>query len=721
MASLDEALALAQQGFHLFPVQHDSKLPAIEGWQNKATTDADQIKRWWLDPVLELDQDWNIGICTSRFNCAESLLAIDIDNKNGKDGSGEIIKLELAGYEIPRTRTHTTPTGGQHLLLRVREPVSNGVNVLAPGLDVRGLGGYVVAPGSTIDGRRYDGDDTDLAPAPEWLLNRLRSQPAASSSVVIPGEIDQDRAERRALDYLKSAPVAVEGDGGDHTTFAVAAKLKDLGCDEDTAARLMFESWNDFCEPPWGMDELAAKVSNAYRYGKNEPGVDAPEAQFSPVAPPADGDDATAPMERMNQQYAFIKKGAYVLCESTNEKGSYENYHMTVAGIHQYHANDTMQVQRGKNLEDVVVSKLWMSWKGRRTYESVIFSPEKPHEDRFYNLWRGFAVKPADTPAHPSVELFKEHALNNICDGDQRLFDWLMGYFAHLIQRPYEKPLVALVFRGAKGTGKNALVERVGHLLGGHFMVADDDRYLMGNFNAHLESCLFMVLDEAAWAGDKRAEGRLKGLITGSQHVIERKGEETYKVDNLTRIAIIGNEDWLVPASQDERRFAVFNVGDGRKQDRKFFEAMRVGMEQGGYAHLLAYLKSYPITQDVNDAPATQGLVDQKLASMSPFETWWYECIKAEAILGTGLPGWPESINKERLRDVFYDWMRKRGFRQMRPSEDSIGRMLRKMAPGIHAAKQMVNGDRHPIYKLPDIETLRQGFSAHCNGKVGWE
>ncbi|MCU9931097.1 hypothetical protein OFL77_27585, partial [Escherichia coli] len=81
--------------------------------------------------------------------------------------------------------------------------------------------------------------------------------------------------------------------------------------------------------------------------------------------------------------------------------------------------------------------------------------------------------------------------------------------------------------------------------------------------------------------------------------------------DNITRVAIIGNEDWLVPASFDERRYAVFSVGDGRRQDRDFFHNMRVGMEEGGYAYLLKFLMDFDLSAiDVNEAPQTQGLID---------------------------------------------------------------------------------------------------------------
>src|SRR5262249_45615909 len=130
--------------------------------------------------------------------------------------------------------------------------------------------------------------------------------------------------------------------------------------------------------------------------------------------------------------------------------------------------------------------------------------------------------------------------------------------------------------KGAKGTGKNSLVEQgIGRILGPHFMATADRRFLVGNFNGHLENLLGLALDEAFWSGDKQAEGILKSLITSNVHTIEHKGKEAYSVANLVRIFILGNESWVVPASHDERRYAVFDVGDRNKQDTKFFTQMR--------------------------------------------------------------------------------------------------------------------------------------------------
>ena len=710
MDPLIQALRLAAQGFHVFPCQENGKTPVIKDFPNRATRDPEQIHRWFSGTQR------NIGVSTSHFGDNQALIVVDVDNKNGKNGDAQILALELAGFELPPSFEQSTPSGGRHLIYVADTACKQGVNVLGDGLDIRSRGGYVVGPGSTIDGKSYGqiNGHTPVAPAPQWLLDRLGSASRAPSGDNAPlGGVDTPRAIARALAYLETATEAVEGDGGDQTTYKVAAQLKDLGVSHSDAIILMLAHWNDRCSPPWSEEELAQKISNAYQYGREPPGISAPEAVFTQSADAACSIPKGHPYEELNKQYAFVLNGAFILHETTNEKGHFVAQHVTVRDFHHWLANVPIQI--GKTLRPV--SKMWLEWEERRQYDGVVFSPGREVGPRWYNLWRGFSVQPAASGSHPAVDQFLDHALNNVCGGDAELYQWLIGYFAHMIQRPWEKPLVALVFKGAKGTGKNALVERVGALLGSHFLVADDRRYLLSNFNSHLESNLFFALDEASWAGDKSAEGKLKGLITGSQHLIERKGCEPYPVDNLTRIAILGNDNWLVPATQDERRFAVFNVGNGRRQDREFFAGMRRGMEQGGYAYLLRFLLDFDISAvDVNAAPATQGLTDQKHESLPPVQAWWRDCISEDALVGSDWEGpLPDSIPVNRLCNAFQRWARESNIRSYLPGRNTFYKTLRELAPSLRRVKVYPedSSDATYAYKHEGIEQLRADWERY--------
>lgn len=714
MTILDRALKLAEHGFYVFPCRVNGKKPAIDDFPNAATRDPAQIKRWFEG------QNYNIGIYTGRYHDDQALVVIDVDNKNGKSGDKALMALELEGFELPPSLEQSTPSGGRHIVYASPYACKQGVNVLGEGLDIRSRGGYILGPGSVIDGKRYaqiNGHGT-IASAPDCLLNKLgrQAETKPQANIIIPN-IDAKRAEKRAVAFLDELVQVIEGERN-HAAFKAAATLKDLGCDEDTSFGLMVEKWNEKCNPPLEEEELRQCVSSAYRYGREPQGAKAPEALFPKVE--NDPDAPGTPCEELNREFAFVKRGAFVLQETTDQEGRFVTEHLGMAEFHGWFANRKLAVGNKRR----PISQIWMEWEYRRQYEGVIFSPQKEHGPRWYNLWRGFTVKPADKAKHPAVELFLEHALENVCEGDEVLFKWLIAFFAHIVQRPWEKPLVALVFQGKKGVGKNALIERIAALLGVHALVANDDRFLLSNFNSHLENNLLFILDEASWAGDKRAEGKLKGLITGSEHNIERKGKEPYRVVNLTRVVIIGNEDWLVPATEDERRYAVFNVGDGRQQDRKFFTDMRVGMESGGYACLLRYLLDYDLTGfDLNEAPMTQGLVDQKHASLDPLKEWWLDCLELDQLVGSDWENnLPELTPTNRMLDAFTKWARGRNIRSRLPGRNLFYRELAAMAPSMPRVKTKPEEPEDHTYsfKNPGIETLRLDWDAFIGGKHTW-
>ncbi len=713
------AVLLAQNGFHIFPCGPNDKLPAIKDYPNKATTDPKQIKAWWNGTPH------NIGISTTHYGTNEALIVVDVDLKHGKRGDLSLLQLEVEGFYLPDTFSVTTPSGGKHLFYRVPKALKQGVDVLGSGLDIRSLGGYVVGPYSIIDGREYTiSHKAKIAPAPQWLIDRLgfASVRDVANPPSLPN-IDHDKASQRAQAWLSTyAPIATEGQGGDAETFKVAAHLKDLGCSLDQAIELM-QPWNERCSPPWSQEELETKVRNAYKYGREPQGVAAPEAVFPPVEDPPPAEVKDHPFGKLNESFAFVFAGGTgnILWETKNFEGDYEFHLMSKQSFFDMQAANKLTIGDKKKS----TAQLWMESPDRRSYNGVVFEPGIEVDKKWFNMWRGFAVKSADSPDHPMVNRWQEHLFENICGRDKAVADWLTCWFAHLIQKPYEKPLVAVVLRGGKGVGKNACIERISKLLGGHAMTTARRRYLVSNFTRHLQYSLLFVLDEAFWSGDKEAEGVVKDLVTGVKHQIEPKGKESYTVRNLTRVVVLGNEEWLVPATSDERRWAVFEVGSGRQQDRKYFEEMRRGLdEQGGNAHLLRYLMDYKITQDVNAAPNTEGLTSQKISSLEPVPQWWYDSLSAGMIAGGDWGGeWPETIPSNRLRDALRRWVGNRNIKGRLPNDVNFGKVLHQMAPSFEKKKlgsRQADGDTSYAYFRQPLDVLRQEFEKYIGGSISW-
>lgn len=728
MSFMNQALSLAEKGFYVFPLQANGKLPAIDDFPNRATRDPEQIKKWWLDPVMELEQPFNIGISTTRYNGSQALVVVDVDNKGTKKGDEELLKLELEGYDFIDTATQMTPTGGLHLVYRAKSPVTQGTNKLGMGLDIRSRGGYIVGHGSMIDGKPYtwkNGPGT-VAECPAWIIERCGRAIEKDQRFDSEITVDPATAKRRALQYLETAPVSIEGQGGDETAFKVVAHIKDMGVAREDAMDLLTEGWADRCQPPWSPEELKKKIDNAYNYGQNIQGLRSPEHDFEPIS---DIDD-TNYLKKINETHAvlFNEGEVTVLFETVDEKGRPKREFLKESTFRRKFSPFTVQVSRGKAQ---TYADVWLDWQGRRQYAGLCFRPELEPRNNYYNLWRGFAYKQtpyaeAGASAKLGFDMFLEHTRDNVCGADAKLFTWLMGYFAHMIQKPFERPLTTLVFRGSKGVGKNVLIDRVGKLLGsGHFLTAHDSRYLTSNFNGHLDSCLMLVLDEAFWSGDKSAESKLKGLTTAPEIMIERKGKEPFMVDNLVRLVVVGNEDWLVPASADERRYAVFDVGDGKKQHREYFRQMCVLMDtKGGAEVLMHYLKNFDLkTVDVNDAPNTKGLQDQKTDSLGPFDQFWLQCLtKGKIVNRDFVNDWEPEICKDQLRRAFDAYCKERGIKNWTPSDVAFSRALIKAVPAVVTdQKMLIDGVYTRSFRLSDLETCRRQWDRRMGFGRSWE
>jgi hypothetical protein len=197
----------------------------------------------------------------------------------------------------------------------------------------------------------------------------------------------------------------------------------------------------------------------------------------------------------------------------------------------------------------------------------------------YLNFWRGFDVNPS--PAG-SYRVFRDHLFTNVCAGDDSLFKYVCGWMAHIVQKPRERLGIAIVLRGRRGTGKSKVGEVLGSLFSSHYFQVDEARYITGQFNAHMASCLLLQADEAVWAGDKAAEGRLKGLITSETQMIESKGVDPIRLRNFLRVIMTSNEGWVVPAGMDERRFCVLDVGSGCAQNHDYFREMDEELNAGG-------------------------------------------------------------------------------------------------------------------------------------------
>lgn len=274
---------------------------------------------------------------------------------------------------------------------------------------------------------------------------------------------------------------------------------------------------------------------------------------------------------------------------------------------------------------EVPAADWWLNHPNRRTYDRIVFAPAREVEGA-YNLWQGFAFDARPGAAHQS---FLEHLRNNVCKDEPTHYAYLLGWMARAVQRPSQQGEVAVVLRGGKGVGKSFVAREFGKLFGRHYLSISNPSHLVGNFNAHLRDAVFLFADEAFYAGDKKHESILKTLITEGSIAIEAKGVDVETSPNCVHLMMAANDDHVVRASADERRFCVLDVGTGQQQNAAYFGAILTELQNGGYENLLHFLLTYDLGGfDVRQVPRTSALRDQQESTLSDFDRLWFEMLQ---------------------------------------------------------------------------------------------
>jgi hypothetical protein len=199
---LQAALEYIRLGLRVIPLHDRRKEPRLKKWTKKATTDAAVVTDWF--------ERWpgsNLGIVSGK-----GLVVLDVDPKNG--GTESLAELIATHGPMPPTPVARTGSGGTHYFFNVDLAIAVGNRAgFQPGLDIRGDGGYVVAPPSVhpSTGAEYEWvrhPDQGIAPIPSWLLSII-APPAKTA-----GGLPASKASKQKSKTHREKPI-----GGRHSSL----------------------------------------------------------------------------------------------------------------------------------------------------------------------------------------------------------------------------------------------------------------------------------------------------------------------------------------------------------------------------------------------------------------------------------------------------------------------------------------------------------------------
>jgi hypothetical protein len=239
------ALDLADRRWLVIPCEPHGKRPLTLHGVNDATSSPDTIRGWW-----SRWPDANIGVATGRVS---GLVVLDVDPRNG--GAESLARLQTEHGSLPRTPTALTGGGGAHYLFahpgagEVR--CRNGLPGY-PGIDLKGDGGYVVAPPSTHPtGRPYSWQVTPVgppAPCPLWLI-----------------ELATARSNGGGGPHWERSGTLCEGERND-ALASLAGHLRRPGLEPDEIADALRAANARRCQPPLADAEVQKIAQSIGRY-----------------------------------------------------------------------------------------------------------------------------------------------------------------------------------------------------------------------------------------------------------------------------------------------------------------------------------------------------------------------------------------------------------------------------------------------------------------------
>lgn len=243
------------------------KHPMPPSGLKEASTEERRVNFW-----MGSHSNANIGV---RTGADSGFFVLDIDVKDG--GPESLALLEKQHGQLPKTVQAKTGGGGSHYYFKHPGGKVKTCTKIRDGIDVRGDGGFVVAPPSIHQSGRnyewepdYSPDDLEIAESPQWVLDVVNGkETSASPKLQQPNQPPADsglKQDRRLQGYIKKCPGVTEGERN-QTGFRNACRLREIAEEEHQEISCdqlldLLRSWNDRNSPPMEESELA-KIANS--------------------------------------------------------------------------------------------------------------------------------------------------------------------------------------------------------------------------------------------------------------------------------------------------------------------------------------------------------------------------------------------------------------------------------------------------------------------------
>jgi Family of unknown function (DUF5906) len=442
----------------------------------------------------------------------------------------------------------------------------------------------------------------------------------------------------------------------------------------------------------------------------------------------------------LNKKYAVVKYGnSALIADTSGQKIEF----MSVGDFKVLHANRFISTPSddGKKDRKLLVSS-WLTWTDRRQCinRGVVFEPTQPREipGDMLNLWTGFAVE----PKQGDCTRLWDHLRDVVCSGNLLHYTYMRNWMAACVQRLDDPGQIVPVVRGAHGSGKGVLFRTMVQLFGQHGAHIFNADQVTGKFNALGADKLPVFLDEALWAGDKKAANNFKGLSTEPFIPLERKGIDAIMIKNRTRYMIASNHALPAHIEAGDRRFFAVDCADTYAHDandtaeqkavkRAYWAALFYGGKQMGIippavqAAFLYDLQHIDLTSfDISDLPQSDTKSDLIRRGLSGVEAWLDQVLHDGAIWSNHWDHDGLTIRKEEAYNSYEAFAQARKEWHAELKDQWMKTVLETLGPAATSSRHRADGGRVQSIIFGPLSLCREEFSKSCKstyGSMGWD
>jgi hypothetical protein len=657
------ALNYAAKGWRVFPAPRGTKkshksAKYSDGSNWGATNDPEQIKRdfaRWPEA--------NVGIPTGAAN---AFWVLEADTKEGHsvDGIASLRALEDQYGKLPATLRAESPSGSVHLYFKWPAGIiiRNSASKVAPGIDVRGEGGMIIAPPSIKVGVGAYSWTSNVEPAdaPDWLIELVvaagnssdNREHVSNPDLTAPLPLVEAAVNKIAnpdLDWESWNNIGMAifaASSGSNDGFALFDRFSRKSAKYDAAKT--FDKWRSYHSSPpnrigmgslvhWANatapgwlheydDQLAARINAAGDDDENLQLIMAEFHIYDNQALSANNDQTSDDIQETAAEYLNLEEGvtltdflAYMPMHNyiyipTRDLWPGASVNARIRPIPILDANGDPECD-DDGTEKSIKATTWLDQN--QPVEQMTWAPGLPLLIRnrlvstggwierqgvsCFNLYRPRAIKPGDaTQATPWLD----HVRKVYPVAADHIIAWL----AHCVQHPEIKINHAIVLGGRPGIGKDTLLEPAKQAVGPWNFHEISPKQVLGRFNGFLKSTI-MRISEARDLGDiSRYEfyDAMKSYTAAPPDVlrIDEKNIREYYIINCVGVIITTNyKDALYLPPDDRRTYVAWSESAKEDFTEEYWKMLWNWYYAGGFGHVAAYLATLDISAFNPKAP----------------------------------------------------------------------------------------------------------------------